>query len=210
MPWWAYGPQGMQLWFPSLLSQQPAGISSTTSGHLPASLTPTGSSSAQRQSMSLGSPGNRPSLSLGSPVTGRGGNAVGVSLGARLGSGGWGRGEASATDIELEFDREVYPIGVSLADAAIVGVTQRLTRSAIAVGDGQVSEACWGRGGLRVDLRACMVAWDACVCLAAAGIAKSYGKHAMVGSPGVHLMQRVATLMAALNIYCISTGFVHI
>jgi hypothetical protein len=30
---------------------------------------------------------------------------------------------------ELEFDQEVYPVGVSLADAAIVGVTQRLMRS---------------------------------------------------------------------------------
>lgn len=31
-------------------------------------------------------------------------------------------------DPELEFDREVYPIGISLADAAIVGVTQRMNR----------------------------------------------------------------------------------
>ncbi|KAK9828450.1 hypothetical protein WJX72_000056 [[Myrmecia] bisecta] len=33
------------------------------------------------------------------------------------------------TDPELEFDREVYPIGISLAEVAIVGVTQRMTRS---------------------------------------------------------------------------------
>ncbi len=32
------------------------------------------------------------------------------------------------TEIELEFDREVYPIGVSLADASIVGITQRVMR----------------------------------------------------------------------------------
>jgi hypothetical protein len=31
-------------------------------------------------------------------------------------------------DPELQFDREVFPVGVSLADAAIVGVTQRLQR----------------------------------------------------------------------------------
>jgi hypothetical protein len=36
------------------------------------------------------------------------------------------------TEIELEFDREVYPIGVSIA-ASIVGVTQRMLRSAAAV-----------------------------------------------------------------------------
>jgi hypothetical protein len=30
--------------------------------------------------------------------------------------------------MELEFDKEVYPIGVSLADASIVGITQRLLR----------------------------------------------------------------------------------
>uniref|UniRef100_A0A061S7S9 Protein ric1 n=1 Tax=Tetraselmis sp. GSL018 TaxID=582737 RepID=A0A061S7S9_9CHLO len=32
-------------------------------------------------------------------------------------------------DPELEFDREVYPVGISLADAAIVGVTQRMQKS---------------------------------------------------------------------------------
>eukprot|EP00210_Caulerpa_lentillifera_P000400 g390.t1 len=32
-------------------------------------------------------------------------------------------------DPELEFDREVYPVGISLADAAIIGVSQRLIRS---------------------------------------------------------------------------------
>lgn len=31
-------------------------------------------------------------------------------------------------DPELEFDREVYPVGISLADAAIIGVSQRLIR----------------------------------------------------------------------------------
>lgn len=34
----------------------------------------------------------------------------------------------AGTDIELEFDREVYPVGISLADAAIVGITQRVFR----------------------------------------------------------------------------------
>ena len=33
---------------------------------------------------------------------------------------------------ELQFDREVFPIGVSLADAAIIGVTQRLRRFSLA------------------------------------------------------------------------------
>ncbi|KAK9831279.1 hypothetical protein WJX74_010194 [Apatococcus lobatus] len=35
----------------------------------------------------------------------------------------------ASIDPELEFDREVYPVGISLADVAIIGVTQRLTRS---------------------------------------------------------------------------------
>lgn len=32
-------------------------------------------------------------------------------------------------DPELQFDPEVFPIGISLADAAIIGMTQRLKRS---------------------------------------------------------------------------------
>lgn len=39
-------------------------------------------------------------------------------------------------DPELEFDREVYPIGISLADAAIIGVTQRLVRPLPGQADG--------------------------------------------------------------------------
>ncbi|KAL3150452.1 hypothetical protein ABBQ32_000282 [Trebouxia sp. C0010 RCD-2024] len=37
---------------------------------------------------------------------------------------------AHTTDPELEFDREVYPIGISIAEVAIIGITQRMTRSA--------------------------------------------------------------------------------
>lgn len=44
-------------------------------------------------------------------------------------SGGGFQAIQYGTEIELEFDREVYPIGVSLADASIVGVTQRVMRS---------------------------------------------------------------------------------
>ena len=31
-------------------------------------------------------------------------------------------------DPELQFDPEVFPVGISLADAAIIGMTQRLKR----------------------------------------------------------------------------------
>jgi hypothetical protein len=55
-----------------------------------------------------------------------------------------GGGPPSSTEIELEFDREVYPIGVSLADASIVGVTQRVLRPAVGAGLLQVS---WYTGG---------------------------------------------------------------
>jgi hypothetical protein len=50
-------------------------------------------------------------------------------------------GPPSSTEIELEFDREVYPIGVSLADASIVGVTQRVLRPAVGAGLLQVRYA---------------------------------------------------------------------
>ncbi|GIL70747.1 hypothetical protein Vretifemale_1461 [Volvox reticuliferus] len=64
MPWWLYGPAGMQLCFPS---------------------------------------------SLGTPAA--------LSMAYKEGH-----------DIELEFDQEVYPVGISLADDAIVGITQRIVR----------------------------------------------------------------------------------
>jgi len=50
-----------------------------------------------------------------------------------LGSSVGGALAEPGTEIELEFDREVYPIGVSIA-ASIVGVTQRVLRSAAAAG----------------------------------------------------------------------------
>lgn len=49
------------------------------------------------------------------------------ALGAR-GSGAAGAPHMHL-DQELQFDREVFPIGVSLADAAIIGVSQRLHRA---------------------------------------------------------------------------------
>ncbi len=80
MPWWGYGPHGMQLWFPS---------------------------------------------SLASPLSPH--------------PQGGGDRSQHALDIELEFDQEVYPIGISLADASIVGITQRVTRAG--------EEANIGEGG---------------------------------------------------------------
>ena len=35
-------------------------------------------------------------------------------------------GSSAATDPELEFDREVYPIGISLAEVAVIGAPQPL------------------------------------------------------------------------------------
>lgn len=73
MPWWAYGPGGMQLWFPSALK---GSMSTRIQRRLSETLTPS----------------------------------------------------TTGTDMELEFDREVYPVGISLADAAIIGITQRLVQ----------------------------------------------------------------------------------
>ncbi|GFR46890.1 hypothetical protein Agub_g8533, partial [Astrephomene gubernaculifera] len=67
MPWWLYGPAGMQLCFPSSLD---------TAQALPY----------------------------------------------------FGSHKEAGQDIELEFDQEVYPVGVSLADDAIIGITQRIMR----------------------------------------------------------------------------------
>lgn len=106
IPWWTYGARGMQLWFPSSLSE---------------------------------------------PVS------PGTAVAARL-----------SLDPELEFDREVYPIGISLAEVAIIGallpspakpprptaslraishgsasagVTQRVARSSAAVRAGSTAPA---------------------------------------------------------------------
>lgn len=56
------------------------------------------------------------SLSLASPT------ATGMSAAAAAAA-------TNSTDPELEFDREVYPIGVSLAEVSIIGVMQRSVRS---------------------------------------------------------------------------------
>ncbi|KAL4448516.1 hypothetical protein ABPG75_005735 [Micractinium tetrahymenae] len=83
MPWWTYGARGMQLWFPSSLSEP---------------LTPSRS------------------LSIASLT------ATGLAAAAAAAA-------TNSTDPELEFDREVYPVGVSLAEVSIVGVMQRTVRS---------------------------------------------------------------------------------
>ena len=67
LPWWTYGSRGMQLWFPSALSEP---------------LTP----------------GYQPALSQ---------------------------------DPELEFDHEVYPVGVSLADVSVIGAPVLLTSACL-------------------------------------------------------------------------------
>ncbi|KAI8472364.1 MAG: RIC1-domain-containing protein [Monoraphidium minutum] len=118
LPWWCYGASGMLLWFASLLPPPPPPTSPPGGG--------------------AGSGAPPPRAALGS----------GGGLAARQGSGGLAPSPSIAaaaaavaaantggTDIELEFDREVYPIGVSLADASIVGVTQRLMRVPLGAGD---------------------------------------------------------------------------
>ncbi|GBF93019.1 hypothetical protein Rsub_05630 [Raphidocelis subcapitata] len=127
MPWWAYGPSGMQLWFPSLLPAAPALAHATSSGTLPRLV-------RLRSQDSVGSP-----LALASPMSfsGRAGSPYPPSPPSTAGGSGAAAAAAAAAiaaanvgggDMELEFDREVYPVGVSLADASIIGVTQRLLR----------------------------------------------------------------------------------
>lgn len=201
MPWWAYGPIGMQLWFPSLVlaAMQPPHLRPSSSGQLrsPASLTaallpqplmlsrsgsltpiaalsphmssltPCGSFTSVAAPITVTSPvaaggGPRRGAMLPplSPLTAAsaftkataaaaaavgikhacsapllltdhqqllllGHSAAAVPAAALIDSGADG---SHNNDMELEFDREVYPIGVSLADASIVGVTQRMLR----------------------------------------------------------------------------------
>ncbi|KAI8463229.1 MAG: hypothetical protein J3K34DRAFT_462531 [Monoraphidium minutum] len=122
MPWWAYGPGGMQLWFPSLLPPPALAPAGSAGGpplaqlHPQASLTLIASPTAAAAAAAAAAPGAATAAAAAAAAAA----AVAAAAAAAVNGGG--------TDIELEFDREVYPIGVSLADASIVGVTQRLMR----------------------------------------------------------------------------------
>lgn len=160
MPWWGYGPQGMQLWFPSTLSSP-----------LPPAPTPTLAAQKQRhKDIELefdqvgegrgeeGREGGGGERELGGrgrggtgkvkgeekSGTGRGGiySIGGSEYGRRRGEGGFiPSASLSPTPPQqpashlpllphsLPLLKEVYPIGISLADASIVGITQRITRA---------------------------------------------------------------------------------
>lgn len=185
MPWWAYGPVGMQLWFPSIVlstmqlqTLHSGGSNSTlhSQASLPAQLTPHAATAGAGPGAFPGGLGSRTSSGVPS-VLGRSGSlwppagpvvpGSGVSMAAMAAAGAAATAAAAAsqpgsatsaamrmkhaqsapalaqegaagaggfqaiqygTEIELEFDREVYPIAVSLADASIVGITQRVMR----------------------------------------------------------------------------------
>lgn len=187
MPWWAYGPVGMQLWFPSIvlaamqlqtLHSSSSNIALHSQASLPAQLTPhaaaaaglgSGAFSSGLGSRSgsgvpaglvwsgslwppagqglLGMPGSNSSMAaMAAAAAAAAANQPGSATSAAAlrmkhaqsapslsqegaASGGGFQAIQYGTEIELEFDREVYPIGVSLADASIVGVTQRVMRS---------------------------------------------------------------------------------
>lgn len=212
MPWWAYGPVGMQLWFPSIVlaAMQLQTIHSSSSNNtlhsqasLPAQLSPNAAAAAAglgpgallsglgsrtgsgvpgvlarsgslwsplgQQQQSLQSSGGSPAAAVMAAAAARAaaeaaagrpqssasaaaaaaatsphlahaqsapalaaaqeGMMVGHPTAASAGGAGGFQTIQYGTEIELEFDREVYPIGVSLADASIVGITQRVMRS---------------------------------------------------------------------------------
>jgi hypothetical protein len=201
MPWWAYGPVGMQLWFPSIVlatmqlqTLHSSGSNSTlhSQASLPAQLTPHVATTGVGPGAFIGDMGSRTSSAVPSTL-GRGGSlrppagpiaqGSGVPMAAMAAAGAAATAAAAAgrpvsatpaamrmkhaqsapalaqdaaagaggfqaiqygTEIELEFDREVYPIGVSLADASIVGITQRVMRpqQAAAVQVGDASGSC--------------------------------------------------------------------
>jgi hypothetical protein len=68
------------------------------------------------------------------------------------------RDASQQRDPELQFDREVFPVGVSLADAAVVGVTQRLQR-----GPARVAADEWVRCACQSDALSgwrCCKSWE--------------------------------------------------
>jgi hypothetical protein len=183
MPWWVYGPVGMQLWFPSIVLgamqlQTMHSSSSNSTLHsqasLPAQLTPLSSSGPGPFIGGLGSRAgsgvpvvvNRSGSiwpPAGKAVQGSGGSSTAMAIAAAAAAAAAEGGQLASsggsmaamkhaqsapslahevpggfqaiqygTEIELEFDREVYPIGVSLADASIVGITQRVMRPQLA------------------------------------------------------------------------------
>lgn len=141
MPWWAYGPQGMRLWFPSLLNHAAmhnnssrTSSSSNIAGQLSATLGPPGVANVT----SYPTPGDGVHPSSSYPQLTPKSHSQLTPKASMQSTPTFARGIGGPTDMELEFDREVYPVGISLADAAIVGVTQRLMRGA-ASGDGQVN-----------------------------------------------------------------------
>jgi hypothetical protein len=150
MPWWAYGPSGMQLWFPSLLPTPPPPPLP------PAARTPRGSS---------GAGGLQPVLSGASQLAleKQGSDAL-MSSPSIAAAAAAAVNAAQTTDIELEFDREVYPVGVSLADASIVGITQRLLR--VPLGG---AEPCQVRGPEQPGRRAKGVRGCVCECVPGSG-----------------------------------------
>lgn len=83
-PWWSYGPQGMQLWFPSTIAEQVE----ECGGH------------------------NRRTM-------------IHDEKAALLSEGT----DRIMVDPELEFDKEVFPIGISLTDVSVVGVMHRTVRN---------------------------------------------------------------------------------
>lgn len=108
MPWWTYGARGMQLWFPSSLFD-PSWGRSNFSGTVAA-----GSGSSHQSLINNDNKQN---------FVGSGPYSAAASFAASA------RGGANATDPELEFDKEVYPLGISLAEVSIVGIMQRTARS---------------------------------------------------------------------------------
>jgi hypothetical protein len=108
MPWWTYGARGMQLWFPSSLFDPSWGRSNTTT------------STAYGNNF-----GSQPILHTSASYQH---GYLNTSPHAAS-SAASARGGANATDPELEFDKEVYPLGISLAEVSIVGMMQRTARS---------------------------------------------------------------------------------
>lgn len=217
MPWWAYGPVGMQLWFPSIVlaAMQLQTLHSSSSNStlhsqasLPAQLTPLASTAGVGPGALLGGMGPRTSSGIPGGALARSGSlwppaaagqqqnlqGSGGSMAAMAAAGAAAMAAAAAaahqpgsnataaaaamrmkhaqsapalsqdgadgaaggfqaieygTEIELEFDREVYPIGVSLADASIVGITQRVMRPQQQAGPPQV------RGAVQIGGRGC-------------------------------------------------------
>ncbi len=148
MPWWTYGPKVRWCFYTKrrVLYTTHIHVITLHSITLHSIITP---SPPSTQGMQLWFPSTL--LGAATPTPSHTPLSTPHFLGGSSAAAAGATHSPSATqDPELEFDKEVYPIGISFAEVAIVGITQRTVRSAAAAdvyGGGGVGEGSVSGGG---------------------------------------------------------------